>query len=89
MKIDVIDDKKTVTIWLTKAESQDKAIAAELLPLYKKYHKEKYTVAVFHSGKEELAQLTSDLLCYNRKKLAELEMKGGRKGVKRSQDFER
>ena len=33
-----------------------------------------YLVAVFLSGERELADATSDLLCYNRKRLAEKEV---------------
>lgn len=63
-------NSKTVEIWLTHAESQDSALQAQLKPLYKKYKAQGYTVAVFHSGAQDLAAVTSDLLCYNRKRLA-------------------
>ncbi len=61
---------KTVEIWLTQAESQDAAIQAQLKPLYQKYKAQGYTVAVFHSGTQDLVTATSDLLCYNRTHLA-------------------
>ena len=38
------------------------------------YAGKKYTVAVFMSGSQDLCSLTSGLLCYNRKRLAELEV---------------
>lgn len=60
---------KTMEIWLTHAESQDAALQAQLNPLYKAYKAQGYTVAVFHSGAQDLATVTSDLLCYNRKRL--------------------
>ncbi len=61
---------KTVEIWLTRAESQNAVLQAQLKPLYQKYKAEGYTVAVFHSGTQDLTTATSDLLCYNRKHLA-------------------
>lgn len=60
---------KTVEIWLTQAESQDTALQVQLKPLYQTYKARGYTVVVFHSGREDLAAATSDLLCYNRKHL--------------------
>lgn len=73
MEITVRDDRKTVEIWLTNEEKQDSSLRQQLKPLYKEYHDKKYLVAVFQSGSRELADATSDLICYNRKRLAEQE----------------
>ena len=73
MEINVRDDNKIVEIWLTSAEKRDNALRESLKPLYAKYAQQKYLVAVFQSGERELTDATSDLLCYNRKRLAEKE----------------
>lgn len=73
MEIDVNDQKKQVLIWLSKAESRDEALKKSLKPLYQKYKAMKYLVAVYHSGTEDLEELTRDLVLYNRVRLRELE----------------
>lgn len=57
-------------MWLTQAESQDAAIKEQLGTLYLSYWKQKYRVAVFHSGHEDLYQNTLELLRYNRRRSA-------------------
>lgn len=74
MEIYVRDDSKIVEIWLTNAEKRDSALGERLKPLYQKYAKGKYLVAVFQSGSRDLTDATGDLLCYNRKHLAEQEV---------------
>ena len=46
----------------------------KLKPLYQEFETEKFLVAVFESGKRDLAEATSDLLCYNRRRSAEREI---------------
>lgn len=70
MELKIDPGKKLVEIWLTKAEREDAALQAKLKPLYKKYKFQGCLVAVFSSGTQDLADTTSDLLCYNRKHLA-------------------
>ncbi len=70
MRIDVNHEKKIVSIWLTNAEKNHQAIAHQLNGLYKQYKDQKYLVAVFKSGNGDLSSYTSDLICYNCKKLA-------------------
>ena len=74
MEINVNENTKIVSVWLTGAEKRDAALRERLKPMYRRYHKEKYLVAVYESGEQNLESLTSDLLCYNRKRLAELEV---------------
>lgn len=74
MEIDVCDDRKIVGIWLTRAERDNPAVMESLKPLYRSYRPKKYTVAVYLSGNGDLYQQTSDLVCYNRKCIAELEV---------------
>lgn len=73
MEINVRDDSKLVEIWLTNAETRDMALREQLKPLYQEYKARNYLVAVFESGERNLADAASDLLCYNRKRLAQVE----------------
>lgn len=74
MEIYVKEDKSLVEIWLTQVENADTALRERLKPLYRQYAEKKYLVAVFCSGNQELSDMTSELLCYNRKRLAQLEL---------------
>lgn len=75
MQIDVHDSKKMVCVWLTREESADEVLKEQLKPLYAECKQKKYTVAVYQSGKEDLPDLTSVLLKYNRRLTAEREVK--------------
>ena len=74
LEINVRDHCKIVEIWLSNSEKRDELLRERLKPLYQKYKAQKYLVAVFESGDRDLADATSDLLCYNRKRLAEMEV---------------
>ena len=74
MRITVNENSRIVGIWLTKAEKNDADLRESLKPLYKKYHNQKYTVAVFMSGEQDLYENTRDLLLYNRRRSAEKEV---------------
>ena len=74
MEINVRDDTKVVEVWLTQEEKQDAALREQLKPLYKEYKEKKYQVAVFESGNRDLWEETGALLCYNRKRLARMEV---------------
>lgn len=73
METHVRDAERTVEIWLTRQEQNDAALRERLKPLYQKYQAQKYLVAVFLSGEQDLVDYTSALLCYNRRRIAELE----------------
>ena len=75
MEISINDERRTVEVWLSNEEKNDPAVQQRLKPLYAEYAEKKYTVAVFMSGSQDLYSLTSGLLCYNRKRIAELEVK--------------
>ena len=62
-------------VWLTNQEKQDEALQKQLEHLYQQYGKKKYFVVVFKSGNQDLVEETSALLCYNRKRLAEQEVR--------------
>lgn len=74
MEISVHEDSKTVAIWLTKAEAADEAIRESLRPLYRRCKEKKFTAAVFLSGKLDLCEETSALLCRTRKRAAQREV---------------
>ena len=57
-------------MWLSQAESQDAAMKEQLGALYLSYWKQKYKVAVFYSGHEDLYQNTLELLRLNRRRSA-------------------
>lgn len=75
LEINVRDESKLVEVWMTNAEKQDQALREKLKPLYQKYKEKKYLVALFLSGAKDLAQQTGGLLCYNKKRTAELEVR--------------
>ena len=79
MEINVRDKQKIVEVWLTNAERDDPAVKAQLKPLYAQYKQKKYTVAVFQSGGQNLSHSTLDLLIYNQRRLAELEVQREKK----------
>ena len=61
-------------LWLTREERDDPAFRESLKPIYQQYKDQKYLVAVFLSGEEDLYQQTRDLLLYNRRRQAEKEV---------------
>lgn len=60
-------------IWLTKDEWDAPGAKEALKPLYKKLRADKLMPAVFLSGDSGLYDQTSALLCFNRKRVAEIE----------------
>jgi len=66
------DAKKLVQVWLTRQEGEDSAVQARLQPMYAQWKQQKYMVAVFHSGQEDLKENTLALLAYNKRRSAEL-----------------
>lgn len=74
MELSINDERRTVEFWLSSEEKNDPAARQRLKPLYADYAEKKYTVAVFMSGSQDLYSLTSDLLRYNRNRIAELEV---------------
>ena len=75
MEIERNEEKKIISVWLSKAESRDEDLQRRLKAMYPKWKKEKYLVAVYHSGTEDLYSSTLDLLAYNKKRCAELAVK--------------
>lgn len=82
MQIQINRSAGIAEIWLTKAERDDSAVKESLKPLYKKFHAEKLLPTVFLSGDREICNQTSALLCYNRRRIAEVETRKERIDVR-------
>ncbi len=65
IELNIHNDQKYVSVWLTKAESADLALRESLKSLYSEYKQKKYRVVVFESGRGDLPMLTRDLLKHN------------------------
>ena len=78
MEMNVLDKTKDVEIWLTRAEKNDPRLRAQLKDVYAEWKRNGYFVTVFESGEKDLYQGTLDLLAYNKKRLAELEVRRAR-----------
>ena len=74
MEIHVRDDKHLVEVWLSNAEKKDTSLRDGLKRLYAEYKKKTDMVAVFESGEGDLYQSTLELLSYNKKRCAEIEV---------------
>ena len=72
--MEIIQDeaKKLVQVWLSRKEAEDEAVQNQLKLKYAIWKKQKYMVAVFRSGTEDLQRNTLDLLAYMKKRCAEL-----------------
>ena len=79
MQSEILVKKKLVCIWLTRNESVDPDVLASLEPIYQKYTALNYLVVVFRSGSRELIGVTSELLRYNRRLIAEREVEAKRR----------
>ena len=75
MEIELKEKEKRVYIWLTHTESEDGEFVDSLRPLFRAYKEKKYLVTVFHSGTEDLRELTREWLLYNKTRLREIEIK--------------
>ena len=80
LRMEIRDESKIVELWLTREEKDDPALRESLKPMYQKYKEQKYLVAVFLSGEEELYQQTRDLLLYNQRRQAEKEVQEQKQG---------
>lgn len=74
MDINIRENQKLVEVWLTAADQEDNALQSRLKPMYQEYKKKGYLVAVFRSGRSDLYQQTHDLLRFNRKRIAQMEV---------------
>lgn len=65
MEMNVYDEKKYVSIWLTRSESRDDALRESLKTIFVQYKAKDYKVVVFESGNGDLTTLTQNLLSHN------------------------
>lgn len=79
MELNVRNDSRIVEIWLTRDEKRDEWVQRELKLVYQSFKGTGYTVATFLSGDQNLTDMTSDLICYNRKRIAQLEVEQEKK----------
>ena len=79
MELNVRNDSRIVEIWLTRDEKRDERVREELKLVYQSFKGTGYTVAAFLSGDQNLTDTTSGLICYNRKRIAQLEVEQEKK----------
>ena len=79
MELNVRNESKIVEIWLTKAEKQDAKLQRDLKVLYQGFKESGYLVVAFLSGEQDFTDTASDLVCYNRKRIAQLEVEREKK----------
>ena len=80
MQINREDNQKRIEIWLTNEEKSEPVLCESLKPLFKRFHDQKYLVAVFLSGEGDLYEGTRALLLYNRRRAAERDIQAERHG---------
>lgn len=71
MEMVVNEESKIVEYWL---RSDEDTLREQLKPEFADWKRRGYMSAVFLSGDRDLYRQTSDLLCYNRKRIAQLEV---------------
>lgn len=76
MTIEVSQKNKLATVWLAQGEREDPVVREQLNGLIAECKDKKYMVAVYQSGSRDLMRQTSDLLCYNRRRMAQLAGRG-------------
>lgn len=71
MEINPYKESKLVEIWVSQKEQTSQDVQKRLRNIHCRCAEEKYTVAVFCSGRQDLVEETSALLQYNRIRSAE------------------
>lgn len=66
MKIEVNEQFRFASVWLTNEEKDDQQIRESLQPLMKEYQSKKYKFVVFESGSRDLLEQTKGLLSHNK-----------------------
>lgn len=73
MKIEMDHVHKLTTVWLANGEGEDPQIKEQIRRLTADCKAKKHMMAVYHSGSKNLTDQTSGLLCYNRRRMVQLE----------------
>ena len=76
MTVSIDHAARLAAIWLTNAEKDDPAIRESLKEIFKDFKAQKIMPAVFISGEKDLIEETATLLKYNRRRCAEIAVKG-------------
>ncbi len=66
MKIDVLEDKRRVEVWVENCERDSEYVKLSLDCLFKKYAPQKFLVSVFYSGGRDLFKNTEELILHNK-----------------------
>lgn len=66
MQVEENEQFKFASVWLTNEEKDNADIINSLQPLIEKYKKMKYKFVIFQSGKQNLLDVTKDLLAHNK-----------------------
>lgn len=85
MEIKIDARNKLVEVWQTHADQNDAALQAQLKSMYADWKKQKFLVAVFRSGREDLYTNTRDLLAYNKRRAGELAVQREKQALLRAQ----
>lgn len=74
MRLEVNEKDKLAMLWLTNAEQEDAQMQEQMSQKISEYRQQKYTVAVFRSGKSDLTDVTEGLLLHNQKVAAQRDL---------------
>lgn len=66
MNVEVNDEFKFATVWLTNEEKKDPRIRDFLKPVITEYQQKKYKFVIMESGEKDLLDLTKALLSHNK-----------------------
>ncbi|MBQ8786183.1 MAG: hypothetical protein IJZ61_00950 [Oscillospiraceae bacterium] len=66
MKVNVLEEKQRVEIWLTQAESNDKTVSKEIEKIKNDFRSKKYYIVIFRSGTGNLFENTNNLILHNK-----------------------
>lgn len=70
----VLDEEhRFAEFWMTNSDQEDPAIEKQALRLCKAWHAKGYLPVIYRSGKEDLVEMTSALLVWNRNRMARRE----------------
>jgi len=75
MRITRDEEKKTISFWLTRAESENVELRDKLKPWYREFRDMGYFVVVYSSGTKDLYEGTRDLLIHNLRRKAALDVR--------------
>lgn len=73
MTVEIHNEQKQVIVWLSNSETNDPELQDEIQKIIHAYSDQKYTVVVFHSGRDNLYGNTLEMLVHNRRVAAQKE----------------